>query len=82
MADNIYLPSDKGIALLIENAWKEFCTEAQKAGYNINDDTADGFLKDSFVGGYCYGYNDIMAIIRDQIEVGEGVNDLNNEEGN
>lgn len=78
----IFLPNDKGLAMLMDKAWKEFCTEAQKAGYNINDKTAEGFLKDSFIGGYCYGYNDIMAIIRDQIEVGEGVNALNNEEGN
>lgn len=64
----IFTPNAEQMGTMIKNAWQEFLNQAREAGYDIGDDTAGGWLKDAFAGGYTYGYNDGYGIIRGQLE--------------
>lgn len=76
MIQTIYLPTADDSAQLIQNAWDSFCENARKAGYDLNDDTAGGWLKDGFAAGYCAGWNDIFGIIKDQMGVEKEVTNI------
>jgi len=64
----IYLPSDEQVAQMIEDGWQKFVKQANEAGLNFGDDTAGGLLKDAFVGGWSYGWNDGYGIIKGQLD--------------
>ena len=64
----IYLPSNEQTAKMMENAWQEFLGQVREAGYNISEDSADGWIRDTFIGGYSYGWNDGYGVIRGQLE--------------
>lgn len=67
----IFLPSDEQAGQLIDVAWKDFYEKAEAAGYGIVHDGVRKIMKDFFVSGYTYGYNDVLNIIRDQMAVEE-----------
>ena len=64
----IFAPSNKQMKQMLEKSWQEFLKQAREAGYNISEDSAEGWIMDAFVGGYCYGWNDGYGIIRGQLE--------------
>lgn len=72
----IFMPNDEEFKQLFENAWQNFCKQGNEAGYNLNDDTAGGFIKEMFISGYCFGYNDTLNIIRDQLNAAHDANEL------
>jgi hypothetical protein len=79
MEQTIFLPTGEDMSKLIRNALNAFCEQAKKAGYNLNDEMEGGLLQDGFVAGYCSGWNDMLGIIRDQLNVDKDVkNMLNN----
>ena len=78
MEQAIFLPSGDDMGKLIRNALNAFCEQAKKAGYNLNDEMEDGFLQDGFVAGYCAGWNDMLGIIRDQLNVDKDVKNMLN----
>jgi hypothetical protein len=79
MEQTIFLPTGEDMSKLIRNALNAFCEQAKKAGYNLNDEMEGGLLQDGFVAGYCAGWNDMLGIIRDQLNVDKDVkNMLNN----
>jgi hypothetical protein len=79
MEQTIFLPTGEDMSELIRNALNAFCEQAKKAGYNLNDEMEGGLLQDGFVAGYCAGWNDMLGIIRDQLNVDKDVkNMLNN----
>ena len=72
----IFLPNDEQAGQLIDVAWKDFYAKAEAAGYGIVHDGVRKIMKDFFVSGYTYGYNDVLNIIRDQMaaeELADGV---------
>lgn len=69
MDKKIFLPNAEQTAQMIENAWQDFRKKAKEAGFEIHDDTANGFLKDTFAASYAYGYNDMLNLIRDQFRM-------------
>lgn len=64
----IFLPNAEQSAQMIETAWQDFLKKGREAGYDIGEETAGGWLKDAFAGGYTYGWNDGYGIIRGQLE--------------
>jgi hypothetical protein len=84
MEQTIFLPSGEDMSKLIQNALNAFCEQAKKAGYNLNDEMEGGLLQDGFVAGYCAGWNDMLGIIRDQMNVEKDVKNIlthENDEG-
>lgn len=70
MEKTIFLPDEQQHAQLMSNAWLEFCEEMKKKGIAFDDSpTAKRFAFDFFVSGYCYGYNDLLRIVRGQLEI-------------
>lgn len=72
----IFLPSDEQAGQLIDVAWKDFYEKAEAAGLGIVHDGVRSIMRDFFVSGYTYGYNDVLNIIRDQMaaeELAKGV---------
>ena len=67
----IFLPNDEQAGQLIDLAWKDFYEKAEAAGYGIVHDGVRKIMKDFFVSGYTYGYNDVLNIIRDQMAAEE-----------
>lgn len=65
----ICLPNEEQAKALIMQAWEDFKEDARKADMHIEDDMMDGFIISCFVAGYCYGHNDTLDIIRDQMNV-------------
>ena len=64
----IFIPNAEQSAQMVENAWLDFAQQAQKAGHCFDKESAE-VLKDIFVAGYAFGYNDGFGIIRDQLDV-------------
>jgi len=72
----IFLPNDEQAGQLIDVAWKDFYEKAEAAGLGIIDNGVRNIVRDFFVSGYTYGYNDVLNIIRDQMaaeELAKGV---------
>lgn len=72
----IFLPNDEQAGQLIDVAWKDFYEKASAAGLGIDDSGVRCIVRDYFVSGYTYGYNDVLNIIRDQMaaeELADGV---------
>lgn len=72
----IFLPNDEQAGQLIDVAWKDFYEKASAAGLGIDDSGVRCIVRDFFVSGYTYGYNDVLNIIRDQMaaeELAKGV---------
>lgn len=72
----IFLPSDEQAGQLIDVAWKDFYEKASAAGLGIVNNGVRNIVRDFFVSGYTYGYNDVLNIIRDQMaaeELAKGV---------
>ena len=72
----IFLPNDEQAGQLIDVAWKDFYEKAAAAGLGIIDNGVRNIVRDFFVSGYTYGYNDVLNIIRDQMaaeELAKGV---------
>lgn len=67
----IFLPSDEQAGQLIDVAWKDFYEKASAAGLGIAHDGVRSIMRDFFVSGYTYGYNDVLNIIRDQMAAEE-----------
>lgn len=67
----IFLPSDEQAGQLIDVAWKDFYEKASAAGLGIIDNGVRNIVRDFFVSGYTYGYNDVLKIIRDQMAAEE-----------
>lgn len=67
----IFLPSDEQAGQLIDVAWKDFYEKASAAGLGIDDSGVRCIVRDFFVSGYTYGYNDVLNIIRDQMAAEE-----------
>jgi hypothetical protein len=76
MEQTIFLPTGEDMSKLIRNALNAFCEQAKKAGYNLNDEMEGGWLHDGFVAGYCAGWNDMLGIIRDQLNVDKDVKNM------
>lgn len=66
MEQKIFMPSGEDVRRMIESAWTDFC---QKSGTQGLPPDAISLMKDVFTWGYCTGYNDTLAIIRDQIAI-------------
>ena len=57
---------------MIDVSWKDFYEKASAAGLDIvHDVVRRQMLRDFFVSGYTYGYNDMLNIIRDQMAAEE-----------
>ena len=69
MEKNIYLPDAETAAKLIDNAWQEFCQQMKDNGMDIVGTKVESLVHDVFVGGYAYGHNDCLTIIRDQLNI-------------
>ena len=72
----IFLPNDEQAGQLIDVAWKDFYEKASAAGLGIVNNGVRNIVRDFFVSGYTYGYNDVLNIIRDQMaaeELAKGV---------
>lgn len=70
MEKTIFLPDEQQNAQLMSNAWLEFCEEMKKNGIAFDDSpSALRFAFYVFVSGYCYGYNDLLRIVRGQLEI-------------
>lgn len=67
----IFLPNDEQAGQLIDVAWKDFYEKASAAGLGIDDSGVRCIVRDFFVSGYTYGYNDVLNIIRDQMAAEE-----------
>lgn len=67
----IFLPSDEQAGQLIDVAWKDFYEKAEAAGLGIVHDGVRSIMRDFFVSGYTYGYNDVLNIIRDHMAAEE-----------
>lgn len=65
----IYLPNSEQAGQLMENAWQDFAAQMKQKGMGFEGTKVAGLLKDIFMSGYCYGHNDSLTIIRDQMEV-------------
>lgn len=74
MARSIYLPDAEQSKSMMEDAWHEFLKTAADAGYESLG-CNDGWYKDLFMAGYCYGHNDCLGIIGGQIELDNTVFD-------
>lgn len=76
----IYLPNAEQAGRLIEDAWQDFCRQAGENGMDIADvnEAVGGLVKDCFAAGYSYGNNDMLNIIRDQMNVDGMVSELMN----
>ena len=68
METKIYLPNDAQRREMMANAYKELCKMAKEAGYDFYDEKKFGNLKDMFMAGYSFGWNDCLSIFRGQIE--------------
>lgn len=68
----IFLPDEETFRTMIETAFDKFMKQASEAGYKF-DDRNSSFVKDIFVSGYSYGYNDTLGIIYDQVTAAEGI---------
>ena len=64
----IFTPSAEQIGEMLENAWQDFLKQARDAGYVIDEESAGGWLKDTFAAGYALGYNDGFGIIKGQLD--------------
>lgn len=65
----IYLPNSEQAGQLMENAWQDFAAQMKKNGMGFEETKVTDLLKDIFMSGYCYGHNDCLTIIREQMEV-------------
>lgn len=68
MSKMLFLPNAEQASKMIEDAWLDFRRQAKENGLAVEDDTINGLLKDIFAAGYSYGYNDMLGIIRDQMD--------------
>lgn len=60
---------------MVEEAWSHFHKEAISKGLKIPAE-AKAMVQDFFMAGYCYGYNDLLYTIKQQLEAEEEANDL------
>lgn len=68
----IFLPDEETFRTMLETAFDKFMKQAAEAGHK-SDERTRSFIKDIFVSGYCYGYNDTKDIIYDQLTVYESI---------
>ena len=73
----IFLPDEETFRTMLETAFGKFIKQAEEAGHKFDDRTLS-FVKDMFVSGYCYGYNDTIGIIADQMNA-DGIIKVRNE---
>ena len=78
MEKKIFLPNPEQAGAMIEYAWNNFCAFAREHGLMIDDKFADGLLKDCFAAGYSYGSNDMLGIVRDQLNAEQEANNIIN----
>jgi len=62
MDKTIYTPDAQQSTQMMKDAWKDFKTRAEAEGWKM----APGDME-LFIGGYCYGHNSCLNVIRDQI---------------
>lgn len=67
MGQKIILPDRETASRLIKNAWNDFREQVKEAGYEEGDIDI-GLMEAFFMGGYCAGSNDMLFIIRGQME--------------
>lgn len=73
MSKTIYLPSAEESGKMIEDSWKEFNEEVVNSEGSVlavilQNEKVRELAKDMFAAGYAYGNNDILSIIRGQLE--------------
>jgi hypothetical protein len=63
MDKTIYTPDAQQSTQMMRDAWKDFKTRAEAEGWkNLGE-----WAIELFIGGYCYGHNSCLNVIRDQI---------------
>ncbi len=77
MKQTIFLPNAEESTQLIKNAWKQFLQQAKKqAGWTQEEVQKEFPANEAFIAGYCFGYNDGMGIVKDQLESSNYINDM------
>lgn len=62
MDKTIYMPDDEQGKQMMRDAWAAFKKKAEENGFKLGDGAME-----LFIVGYCYGNNDCLFVIRDQI---------------
>lgn len=60
---------------MLEEAWTHFYEKAKSKGLGLPAE-AKAMVQDFFMAGYCYGYNDLLCTIKQQLDAEEAANDL------
>ena len=81
MEKKIYMPDGEQMGKMIENDWKVFRQQCVESGIEFKDKNLEEFVKDMFVGGYCYGHNNCLSIVKGQLETMEFTGNLFNGKG-
>ena len=78
MDKKIYMPNNDQMVRMIEDAWKAFKEQCAKIGLDMKDKRLEEFAQDIFVGGFCYGHNNCLSIVRGQFEVVDYIGEIFN----
>ena len=76
MDKKIIMPSNELMGKMIENDWEAFRKQCIESGLEFKDGNLEEFVKDMFVGGYCYGHNNCLSIVRGQLETMDFISDI------
>ena len=68
----IFMPDEETFKTMFETAFGKYMKPLEDAGQKFSERT-HSFMKEMFIAGYCYGYNDTKDLIYDQLTVYESI---------